>query len=166
MKLSASIPIFAALLVLAGAADDAVRACPRGQVIAVGAVEETFGSRSASRGIRTEWCEGYDARRQAHRSGRYRVHYPGAALRLEANYFEGRLAGPVVGYHENGRFFLRGELAAGEWQGVLALHHENGAPFGQATSRRATSTAASSSGIGRRPPRRTEPGARESRRAG
>lgn len=129
MKLSASIPIFAALLVLVGAADDAVRACPRGQVIAVGAAEETFGSRSASRGIRTEWCEGYDARRQAHRSGRYREHYPGAALRLEANYFEGRLAGPVVGYHENGRFFLRGELAAGEWQGVLALHHENGAPF-------------------------------------
>ena len=74
MKLSASIPIFAALLVLVGAADDAVRACPRGQVIAVGAAEETFGSRSASRGIRTEWCEGYDARRQAHRSGRYREH--------------------------------------------------------------------------------------------
>lgn len=126
MKLAASILVSAVLLAPAGAADEAARACPRGQVLAFGAVDETVFSRSASRGIRAEWCGGYDAHGQAQRSGPYRERYPDGALRLEGTYLDGRLEGPIVAYHENGRVFLRGVLVGGEWQGALSLHHENG----------------------------------------
>jgi hypothetical protein len=128
VKLAVSILISAALFAPTGSAEEA-RFCADDQVLASGEIDETVFSRFASRGIRGEWCERYDARGHAERSGLYRERYPGGALRLEATYVDGRLEGPVVAYHENGRVFLRGALVAGAWQGALSLHHENGTRF-------------------------------------
>ncbi|MEM9176918.1 MAG: hypothetical protein AAGC67_16980, partial [Myxococcota bacterium] len=94
-----------------------------------GAVDDSVFSRAASRRVRGEWCERYDDQGRAIRVGRYRERYASGALRLVARYVDGRLAGPVVGYHENGALFLRGQLVDGTWHGTLMLHHENGEAF-------------------------------------
>ncbi len=131
MKTAAPIRIaFAVLVPLCSGptalAEDEARTCRAGETAASGAVDEAIFSRAASRGVRAEWCERYDADGRSERIGAYREHYPGGGLRTEATYEAGRLAGPVVAYHEDGTVFLEGALEGGEWVGPVTLRHTNG----------------------------------------
>ncbi len=126
MKTATSILVVSVLLALTASAQQARLVCPPGQILAGGAVDETVFLRTASRGVRAEWCERYDALGRSERIGPYRERDRDGALRLEATYVGGRLAGPVVAYHEDGSVFLRGRLVAGRWDGAVSLHRENG----------------------------------------
>ena len=129
MKTAAWILLSAACLAFPAAAETRSRACAEGQTLAGGPIDETVFARDASRGVRAEWCERYDALGRAVRVGLYRERYPDGGVRLVARYVDGRLTGPLVAYHEDGAVFLRGELAAGRWRGRLSLHHPNGELF-------------------------------------
>lgn len=129
MKTAAWILLIATCLALPATAETPSRTCAEGQTLAGGPIDETVFSRAASRGVRAEWCEHYDALGRAERVGLYRERYPDGGVRLVARYVDGRLTGPLVAYHEDGTVFLRGELAAGAWRGRLSLHHPNGALF-------------------------------------
>ena len=133
MKIAVRLLALAALVSLPASAEGSGLACPEGQIRASGAVDETVFSRAASRGVRAEWCERYDALGRAERVGRYVERHPNGRVRLEATYRGGVLSGPVVAYHENGAVFLRGALVGNDWQGAVSLHHESGALFWSGT---------------------------------
>lgn len=100
--------------------------CAEGSVLASGAPDPSIFSRHASRGVRAEWCETYDARGRAVRSGPYRERHANGRLRLEARYVAGALDGPILAFDEEGFLFVRGELRGGRWVGTLSLLRPNG----------------------------------------
>ena len=96
-------------------------------VLSSGRPDPTLFAPSASVGLRGHWCESYDARGVATRSGRYWEVGTDGRTRTEANYIASRFEGPVTSYHDNGAVFMRGFLAAGEWHGKYELFDEQGA---------------------------------------
>lgn len=127
MKTAVHFLLAASLLAVQARSEEAKLTCSEGLTLARGPVDEAVFSRAASRGVRAEWCERYDASGRSERLGHYIERRPDGTVRLAATYIDGRLAGPIVAYQENGTVFLRGELTGGDWRGPVSLHHDNGA---------------------------------------
>lgn len=100
--------------------------CEATATLATGRPDPALFAYEASRGVQAYWCETYDAEGVAHRAGPYWDLHPNGVTRVRASYVDSRIEGRVEVFDEESRLWLRGELAAGQWNGPLELFHSNG----------------------------------------
>jgi hypothetical protein len=113
-----------------------VESCPPGSILSSGPPDPGIFSSAASSGLRGYWCEVYDARGVATRTGQYWEADSEGVVRTRGTYVASRLAGPVVAFHENGQVFVTGFLEDGEWDGRFELFDESGSTWFRADFQR------------------------------
>jgi hypothetical protein len=118
--------------VMAGSDKTSKLVCAQGATLASGDPDPTIFADEASRGVRAFWCERYDAHGNSTRTGPYQEIYSNGRARMQANYVDSRLEGPVTIRHEDGSLFVRGFLEEGEWSGALEIFHPSGATWFEA----------------------------------